>query len=146
MLAELTRAVGLGLAIGAAFTGCGRSGEERSQAAHVLRALEVVRAAPNQAKRRPADELAHQACSSPIVCDTRDRCAEAYRHLAIGTEAAQRVKDELDRLEMKPPVLPEKMAELSGALDLADREISGAKESMRQCEEAASLMRRTFGI
>jgi hypothetical protein len=129
-----------------AIPGCGRSDQERSQAAKVLRALEVVRAAPNQAKRRPADELAHEPCTSPVVCSARDRCAEAYRHLALGTEAAQHVKDELDQLESKPPVPPEKMAELSGALDLADREISGAKDSMRQCEEAASLMRRTFGI
>ena len=113
----------------------------------MLRALEVVRAAPNKAKRRPAEELAHEPCTSPVVCGARDRCAEAFHHLAIGTEAAQLVKDELDKLEMpKPPVPPEKMAELSGELDLADREISGAKDSMRQCEEAASLMRRTFGI
>jgi hypothetical protein len=134
------------LAVALTLAGCGRTDQDRSQAAKVLRALEVVRAAPNEAKRRPADELAHAPCSSPIVCGARDRCAEAYHHLAIGTEAAQRVKDELDRLEMKPPVPPDKMAELSGALDLADREISGAKDSMRQCEEAASLMRRTFGI
>jgi hypothetical protein len=138
-------AVVFALAAGAALAGC-RSDQDRSQAAKVLRALEVVRAAPNAAKRRPADELAHEPCSSPVVCGARDRCAEAYQHLAVGTEAAQRVKDELDRLEMQPPVPPEKMAELSGALDLADREISGAKDSMRQCEEAASLMRRTFGI
>ena len=133
-------------AIGAGVAGCGRSDQERSQAAKVLRALEVVRAAPNQAKLRPADELAHAPCSSPVVCGARDRCAEAYHHLALGTEAAQRVKDELDRLETTPPGPPEKMAKLSAALDLADREIGGAKDSMRQCEEAASLMRRTFGI
>jgi hypothetical protein len=139
-------AVARTLAIGAIIASCGRSDQDRSQAAKVLRALEVVRAAPNEAKRRPADELAHAPCSSPVVCGARDSCAEAYQHLALGTEAAQRVKDELDRLEMKPPVPPEKMAELSGALDLADREISGAKDSMRRCEEAASLLRRTFGI
>jgi hypothetical protein len=40
----------------------------------------------------------------------------------------------------------EKMTELSDALDLADREINGAKDSLRLCEESASLMRRTFGI
>jgi hypothetical protein len=134
------------LAAGAVLAGCGRLDQDRSQAAKVLRALEVVRAAPNAAKRRPADELAHEPCSSPVVCGARDSCAEAYQHLALGTEAAQRVKDELDRLETQPPVPPEKMAELSGALDLADREISGAKDSMRRCEEAASLLRRTFGI
>jgi hypothetical protein len=127
-------------------TGCGRSDQGRSEAAKVLRALEVVRAASNEAKRRPAEELAHATCSSPIVCDARDRCAEAYQHLARGTEAAMRVKSELDRLETSPPIAPEKMAELSNALDLADSEIHGAKESLTRCEEAASLMRRTFGI
>jgi hypothetical protein len=125
---------------------CGRVDQDRSQAAKVLRALEVVRSAPNEAKRRPVDELAHEPCSSPIVCGARDRCAEAYQHLARGTEAALRVKSELDKLENQPPIGAEKMAELSSELDRADTEINGAKDSLRQCEEAASLMRRTFGI
>jgi hypothetical protein len=136
----------LGLAAFVQLASCGKGDRERSEAAKVLRALEVVRAAPNEAKRRPADELAHEPCSSPVVCVARDRCAEAYQHLARGTEAALRVKSELDKVENGPAPAPEKMAELSSALDLADREISGAKDSMRQCEEAASLMRRTFGI
>src|SRR5438270_997590 len=59
--------------------GCGRSDQGRSEAAKVLRALEVVRAAPNETKRRPVEELAHATCSSPVVCDARDRCAEAYQ-------------------------------------------------------------------
>jgi hypothetical protein len=135
----------LGLVLGAA-SGCDRSDQGRSEASKVLRALEVVRAASNEAKRRPAEELAHEPCSSPVVCDARDRCAEAYQHLALGTEAALRVKSELDRLEATPPIAAEKMAELSNALDLADREINGAKTSLGKCEEAASRMRRAFGI
>src|SRR5690242_7148430 len=91
MLVDFARPACLALLV--AIAGCGRSDQERSQAAKVLRALEVVRAAPNQAKRRPADELAHEPCTSPVVCSARDRCAEAYHHLAVGTEAAQRVKD-----------------------------------------------------
>jgi hypothetical protein len=136
--------------------GCERSADrDRYEASAVLRALEVVRGASNESKRRPADELAHTPCTSPIVCGARDSCAEAYQHLARGTEAALRVKSELDKLEQNPPVTPpdaghspaaDKMAELSNELDRADREINGAKESMRKCEEAASLMRHTFGI
>src|SRR5262249_42241729 len=125
---------------------CDRPDHDRSQAARVLRLLEVVRAAPNEGKRRPADELAHEPCSSPIVCGARDRCAEAYQHLARGTEAALQVKGELDKLEKDPKMAEGKMGELSSQLDLADREINGAKDSLRQCEEAASIMRRTFGI
>jgi hypothetical protein len=131
--------------------GCGREQQDRdrSQAASVLRALEVVRAAPVENKRRPADELAHVPCSSPIVCSARDSCAEAYQHLARGTDAALRVKSELDRLENhldSGEAAKNKMAELSNELDRADTEISGARESLSRCEEAASLMRRTFGI
>jgi hypothetical protein len=135
--------------------GCERSADrERYEASAVLRALEVVRAAPNEAKRRPADELAHTPCTSAVVCGARDSCAQAYQHLAIGTEAALRVKSELDRLEQSPAPATQdggkspadQMAELSSELDRADKEISGAKESMRKCEEAASLMRRTYGI
>src|SRR2546428_2451366 len=73
---------------------CGRPDRDRSEAAHVLRALEVVRSAPNEGKKRPVDELAHEPCNSPIVCGAHDRCAEAYQHLARGTEAALRVKSE----------------------------------------------------
>jgi hypothetical protein len=136
--------------------GCERSADrDRYEASAVLRALEVVRGASNEAKRRPADELAHTPCTSPIVCGARDACAEAYQHLARGTEAALRVKSELDKIEQGSPdavrdagkaAAEDKMAQLAGELDRADQEINGAKESMRKCEEAASLMRHTFGI
>src|SRR5260221_9029710 len=62
--------LGLFLVVGACLSSCGRADQGRSEAAKVLRALEVVRAAPNEAKRTPADELAHEPCSSPGVCDT----------------------------------------------------------------------------
>jgi hypothetical protein len=145
----LSAAVGGVIALAA---GCGKSDRDRDrvEAGHVLRALEVVRAASNENKRRPTDELATTPCSSPIVCGARDSCAEAYQHLARGTEAALRVKSELDRIEKQidkqPDAGAEKMAELAGELDRADREIGGARDSLRRCEEAASLMRRTFGI
>jgi len=136
--------------------GCERSADrDRYEASAVLRALEVVRGASNEAKRRPADELAHTPCTSPIVCGARDACADAYQHLARGTEAALRVKSELDKIEQNPTdavgdagkaAAEDKMSKLAAELDRADQEISGAKESMRKCEEAASLMRHTFGI
>lgn len=130
--------------------GCGKDDRARVEAGRVLRALEVVRSAPNENKRRPADELATTPCSSPVVCGARDSCAEAYQHLARGTEAALRVKNELDsmekQMEKQPDAGANKMAELASELDRADREIGGARDSLRRCEEAASLMRRTFGI
>jgi alkanesulfonate monooxygenase SsuD/methylene tetrahydromethanopterin reductase-like flavin-dependent oxidoreductase (luciferase family) len=129
-----------------ATSGCGKDDRDRVEAGRVLRALEVVRAAPNENKRRPADELATTPCSSPIVCNTRDSCGEAYQHLARGTDAALRVKNELDRIEKQPEGGADKMTELASELDRADREIGGARDSLRRCEEAASLMRRTFGI
>jgi hypothetical protein len=138
------------LGIAALSAGCGKGERDRTEAGRVLRALEVVRAAPNENKRRPAEELATTPCSSPIVCGARDSCAEAYQHLARGTDAALRVKNELDRIEKQmerePDAGADKMAELAGELDRADREIGGARDSLRRCEEAASLMRRTFGI
>src|SRR5258708_19252299 len=135
---------------------CERSADrDRYEASAVLRALEIVRGASNEAKRRPADELARTPCTSPIVCRARDSCADAYQHLARGTEAALRVKSELDKMEQNPlevsrdagkTIAGDKMAEPSTELDPADPDTNGAKESMRKCEEAASLMRHTFGI
>jgi hypothetical protein len=126
--------------------GCDQRERDRVEAGRVLRALEVVRAAPNEGKRRPAEELSHLTCTSPVICTARDSCADAYRHLALGTETALRVKDELDKLEREPKADRDKMSQLSTELDRADIEITGARESMLRCEEAASLMRRTFGI
>ncbi|HKQ71093.1 MAG TPA: hypothetical protein VJT73_17220, partial [Polyangiaceae bacterium] len=94
---------------------------------------------------RPADELARTPCSSPVVCGARDSCAETYQRVARGTEAALKVKSELDKLGDRLPT-PERKVELDAELDRADSEISGARESLTRCEEAASLMRRTFGI
>ena len=143
------RALLFGTAV-AVSAGCDKGERERVEAGRVLHALEVVRNAPNENKRRPADELKTTPCTSPIVCGARDSCAEAYQHLARGTDAALRVKSELDRLEKQMETQPdagaEKMTELAGELDRADREIGGARDSLRRCEEAASLMRRTFGI
>jgi hypothetical protein len=126
--------------------GCDQNERNRAEAGHVMRALEVVRAAPNEGKRRPAEELSHAPCSTPVICAARDSCADAYRHLVVGTETALRVKDELDKLEREPKADVEKMSKLSSELDRADTEITGARESMVRCEEAASVMRRTFGI
>jgi predicted RNase H-like nuclease len=125
---------------------CDNRSRDRNEAGKVLFALERVRAAPNEGKRRPADELSRAACSSPLVCGARDSCAEVYRHLAIGTETALRVKEELDKLEKEPAADPEKVGRLSSELDRADTEINDARDGMHRCEEAASLMRRTFGI
>jgi hypothetical protein len=137
---------GIGIVALALTAACGKSDRERVEAGRVLHALEVVRSAPYENKRRPADELATTPCSSPIVCSARDSCAEAYQHLARGTDAALRVKNELDRIEKQPEAGTDKMAELASELDRADREIGGARDSLQRCEEAASLMRRTFGI
>jgi hypothetical protein len=141
-------ATAAGLVFFAFLASCGWGEAERSrlEASRVLRALEVVRAAPNGGKRRPADELSSVTCTSPVICGARDSCADAYRHLAVGTETALHVKEELDKLEREPKADPEKMSKLSTELDRADTEITGARESMLRCEEAASLMRRTFGI
>jgi hypothetical protein len=125
---------------------CKNDSRDRSDAGHVLRALEAVRSAPNEYKRRPADELAQVPCGSPIVCGARDNCAEAYQHLVRGTEAALRVKNALDHLEADPVLAESKKPELAAELERADREIGGAKDSLQRCEEAASLMRHTFGI
>jgi hypothetical protein len=134
------------VALGVIAMGCDDRQRDRVEAGRVLRALEVVRSAPNENKRRPADELSNLTCSTPVVCGARDRCAEAYHHLALGTEAALRVKGELDKLELEPVADAAKMTQLSGELDRADSEINGARESMVRCEEAASNMRRAFGI
>jgi hypothetical protein len=90
--------------------------------------------------------LAKVACTAPVVCEARDRCVEVYQHLARGMEAQERVAAELGKLEASPPIPKEKILELSAEVDRADREVDDAKAGLAGCEQAASLMRRLYGI
>jgi hypothetical protein len=134
----------LSLAAVALLHGC--QGRERSEAHAVMHALEVVRAAPKDQKLDPAEALGKLPCTAAIICNARDRCADVYRHFARGMESQRRVMAELEELEKKPPQTTEKIGELSRELDRADQEINGAEAGLPGCEEAASLMRRTYGI
>ncbi len=129
--------VALSLSIGA----CENRGRE--EAAGVMRALDLLRAAPNDHKRAPLEALSRQPCSQPIVCATRDRCAGVYRHLA---DAEARMQEMTESLAKGAPATPEAKNALSSQLDRAEAEIEGFRRELSACEEAASRMRRTYGI
>ena len=122
------------------------SGRDRAEAASVLYALERVRAAPKDAKGPAAELLGHLTCSSAAVCAARDRCAEVYRHFAAGMTAQARVLSEIEKLEKSPPATVAKLAELGAELDRAEAEVNDAQAGLSSCEQAASAMRRKYGI
>jgi hypothetical protein len=122
------------------------SGRDRAEAASVLYALERVRAAPKDAKGPSAEILAQLTCSSSSVCAARDRCAEVYRHFAAGMAAQARVLSEIEKLEKEPPSTVAKLAELGADLDRAEAEVNDAQAGLSGCEQAATTMRRKYGI
>jgi len=131
----------LTLALALLAFGCRDRGRE--EAVRVMRALEQVRAAPNDRKQTPVEALAMVPCSQPIVCAARDRCAGVYQHLA---QAEDRMRGMSESLKHDPPRTTEAIAELSSQLDRAEAEVNGFRQELSGCEEAASLMRRTYGI
>jgi hypothetical protein len=122
------------------------SGRDRADAVQVLSALQRVRDAPKEAKGPAAEALARVQCANPIVCAARDKCAEVYRHFAEGMRAHARVATEIDKLAVGPPVAAQRRAELGAGLDRAATEVNEAEKGLPGCEQAASLMRRRYGI
>jgi hypothetical protein len=55
-----------------------REAEEQKSAAHIARAIEVLRNAPNEMKAGPLAELGKLPCVGAEVCGTREACRVAY--------------------------------------------------------------------
>jgi hypothetical protein len=127
--------------LGPAAFSCRSSGRE--EAAGVMRALDLLRDAPADQKKAPVDALARVPCSLPIVCAARDRCAGVYRHLADAEARMQAMREHISR---DPPKTAPAVAELNDQLDRAAVEVDGFRLELSGCEEAAALMRRTYGI
>ena len=129
----------------------------------VLRALEVVRAAPNEttpARRRASD---HRLLVAHRLRRARQLRRGFHQHLARGTDAALRVKNELDRIEKLGDIDAgaAKMTELAGELRSRrprDRRSAGQLTSLRGgcvidaphvrdvTSTARSLLRRTENL
>jgi len=122
-------------------SGCGNRG--RDEAAGVMRALDLLRAAPDDQKRGPLEALSRVPCSRPVVCAARDRCAGVYRHLA---DAEDRMQAMTERLANDPPRTAEAKDAFKSQLDRAEAEIDDFRRELGSCEQAASRMRLTFGI
>jgi hypothetical protein len=135
------QAVVLAVALVLPAVACKSSGRE--EAAGVMRALDLLRDAPADQKETPTEALARVPCSLPIVCAARDRCAGVYRHMA---EAEGRMQSIRERISRDPPKTAQGVADLTAELDRAQAEVNGFARELGGCEEAASLMRRTYGI
>jgi hypothetical protein len=118
-------------------------GSGRDEAASVMRALDLLRAAPADQKQVPVEALARVPCSLPIVCDARDRCAAVYRHLA---DAEARMHVMRERISHGTAKTAQAIGELADQLHRAEAEVDGFRAELTGCEQAAALMRRTYGI
>lgn len=133
----------LALTLASSSLGCGRC-PNRAEASRVLRALDGLIAAPNDAKAGPLGVLKEAPCSAPAICDARDRCAFAFQHVVDGMRIEMEVQEGIARLEREGGSR-EEIDALEAELDRAERELEAARVAIPECERAASDLRRICG-
>lgn len=133
----------LALTLASSLVGCGRC-PNRAESSRVLRALDLLIAAPNEAKAEPLQALKEAPCSAPAICDARDRCVFAFQHLVEGMRIEKEVQDGIARLEREGGSTAQVDA-LEAELDRAERELEAARAAIPECERAASDLRRICG-
>ena len=121
-------------------------GSSKPEAERVLRALEELRNATNVHKAPLVRALADAPCTDAVVCAMRDRCADAYGHLARGVAGERHVRDRIARLEADPPDGTAPVDELNAELKRAEGDLDTAQRSMAACEQATATLRQKYGI
>lgn len=120
--------------------GC-RSAEERRFEAEVAtldRAIDAVRAAPNEGKQALLDVLERTPCEDPEVCRVRSICLDAYRAHVAAVAAKDRARDLLG----SPGGGVESRQRAAEELSLADRELGRAKAGATRCASEQGNLRR----
>jgi len=133
----------LALVSASSLLGCGRC-PNRTESSRVLRDLDALIAAPNDAKAAPLQALKEAPCSAPAICDARDRCVFAFGHMVEGMRIEKQVQEGIARIEREGGS-KEAVDALEAELDRAERELEAAQAAIPECERAASDLRRICG-
>lgn len=121
------------LALGLLLAGCSGGSRDKSEAAAVSRAVNLVRDADNDDKPKLLDSLRATACSAADVCAVRSTCLAGYE-LMVGTLA--RVGDVASRPDAG-----------SGALlDGLKRDLARASDLTAKCTDAQGEMIRRYKL
>jgi hypothetical protein len=127
----------LGVAVLALSCSSSQEAAAQKSAAQVARAIEVLRQAPNPAKAAPLAALAKLPCSAPDVCQTRDRCREAY---AVHVEAISLTGAAKQKLANDEPL------EAAKLLNASDQKLKDADLRVTTCTELEGALRRRYNL
>lgn len=98
--------------------GCSSNSAEKSEAAAIDRAIDVLRDAPNDQKGRALEALRALPCNVPEICSAKSACVVGYELYVSGIEALERAKARAAAGEAGPE-LGAALLELQAALERA---------------------------
>lgn len=130
------------LLLGLVLFGCRGEHEQamRAEAARVLRAVELLRDAPNAEKADRLARLRGEACSDPTVCELKTACVQAYTLHVQGLERARVARAALD-----PDAGTERLDQVGQLTEQAGRDLARARPATERCATLSGELRRSIG-
>jgi hypothetical protein len=121
--------------------GCGSEKEQelRREAARVSRAVDVLRAAPNDAKPPRLAALRATECAAQDVCDVKRACMAAYEHHLAAMNGTRAATHAVGADGALTPDAARAAAELT---ERSEEELNKAKDLNRQCLALQGALRR----
>jgi hypothetical protein len=120
--------------------GCA-DGKAKSEAAGILRQVDAMRMAPNDAKRHPFEQLRALPCGGQDRCDARDLCTAAFDHHLRGIELSAEVERAL-----KAGIDPDHRQDVARKLLEANVENEQGQQAMPACEKAVADLRIKYRL
>lgn len=103
----------------------------------MLRAIELLRDAPNDQKKGRLERLSQESCSDPTICQLKQSCVEAYRDYVAGLDATAAARGSLAGDASAPDL--ERAAVLTVA---AAERLKGAQQRVLACSERHGAVSR----
>ena len=110
---------------------------EREEATVMLRALEMMQAAPPPARAELLDALEEEPAQGAAAERARSLCVKAYRALTAATAAAAALPD-----GGLPKALDEDARTLLHSLQRADEQLKEAQQLLPRCHRATAALRQ----
>jgi hypothetical protein len=125
------------LALSLAACSSGSEARERDAAGRLVRAIQVLRDAPNEDKEPPLKALEAASCYGPSACSLRDICARAYRQHVDALTLTQVAKYRF---------ASGKTAEATRLVMSAEAALREAQGKVAACVDAESALRRRYKL
>ncbi len=126
-----------------ALFGCSHDKEE---AAAVLRAVEVYRAAPDEDKTAAVEKLRAVACSNAEVCAAKNECMQMAEPTASALKTKIEAKHLLDDAKGDAGASLEDLAALPERLDAASKLLDMGHDHLVPCEDKLTGLRVKYRL